>query len=113
MPPKKLPRSLDELYQAGGPQRYIDAAEKQAGDEEARWWLPLLEGLGPLSAPEWRTLTDPDGFADSAAAKLVVKFWIEKLRRRLRRKTPPDIVRAQTRERVRGHRARKAGHATD
>ena len=48
------------------------------------------------------------GFADTAAAKLVLKTWITQLRRRLRLKTSPDTVRAQTRERVRRHRARAA-----
>jgi hypothetical protein len=53
------------------------------------------------------TLTDLDGFADSEAAQFVVKTWIQQLRRRPRLRTPPETVRAQTRERVRRLRARR------
>jgi hypothetical protein len=107
--PLKNPRSLDELCAIGGPATYIAAAEKAAGDAEARRWLSVLEG--PLRAPEWQTI-EVDGFADTAAAKFAIKTWTMQLRRRLGLKTPPDTVRRQTRERVRRHRARarqKAG----
>jgi hypothetical protein len=105
MPPKKLPRTLDELYAVGGPAAYIAAAERRAGDQEAQWWLDELESR---ALPEMDALTDPDGFADSEAAKGVVEIWIRQLRGRLGLKAPPDVVRAQTRERVRRLRARRA-----
>ena len=39
-----LPRSLDELARiAGGPFALIEQAEQQAGDQEARFWLDVLE----------------------------------------------------------------------
>jgi hypothetical protein len=104
MPPKTPPRHLDELYDVGGPKAYIEAVERRAGDEEARWWLNVLENR-LLSGMDALTI---GGFADTVPATFVVETWIRELRRRLRLKTPPDAVRALTRERVRRLRARRA-----
>jgi hypothetical protein len=45
---KALPRSLDELARIpGGPFALIEQVERQAGDQEARFWLGVLEAQVP------------------------------------------------------------------
>jgi hypothetical protein len=39
---RTLPMSLDELARSGGPNAMIEQAERQAGDQEARFWLDVL-----------------------------------------------------------------------
>ena len=101
-----LPLTLADLAEMGGPSALIKEAERphleearRAGDEAAAGWLATLEeiavGLSVEDEGEFRLL-------------LVVQGWVKALRRRLGVKPPPDVVRAQTRERVRQHRARKA-----
>jgi hypothetical protein len=89
-----FPATWDELVEAGGPDAFIRRAEREAGDHEARNWLATLEG---------HKLNPDDGLL-----YCIVESWIKSLRRRLHEHPSPEAVRAQTRERVRQFRERKA-----
>jgi hypothetical protein len=92
-----LPRSLYELVRSGGPNAMIRQAELKAGDQEARFWLDVLEKQVPQIAIE-------DG--DDLMLSAIAHGWMKSLRQRLGVRPSPDVVRAQTRERVRQFRAR-------
>jgi hypothetical protein len=97
MAPKTMP--FDDLARSGGPEAYIRGAARQAGDREARRWLTILSAFR-------------QEFADAGLkAPDLVEHYLRRLRRRLGLRTPPDRdrIRAQTRERVRRFRARRAG----
>ena len=93
-----LPTTLEDLIRQGGPLTCIQEVERQAGDAEARFWLGVLEVLAPPSGEDMRTLMMFE----------TVQMWVKTMRRRLGIKPTPEAVRAQTRERVRRYRARKA-----
>jgi hypothetical protein len=95
---RRFPMSLDELFRAGGPQALIREAERQAGDNEARFWLSVLETAGPRL----------EG-AENLLLPVMVQAQIRSLRKRLGLKPPIKEVRAKTRERVRRHRERAKG----
>jgi hypothetical protein len=92
---------LDAFYDYGGdPLREIKLAEqraaKLAGDEEAAIWLKALLGARPQIDERLLALVDS---------------WIRKLQGRLGKSGTPDEARAQTREHVRRHHARKRSPA--
>lgn len=89
-----LPMTLEELLPVGGPLALIAQAERRVGDQEASFWLGVLEA--------------PEIDVSDALAAVVVPSWIRSLRRRLGVTPSPAAIRAQTRERVRRFRARKA-----
>jgi hypothetical protein len=79
--------TLGDLADAGGPEALAKRAAEQAAQSERRRWLDTLEALPQR----------PD----------IVCGWINNLRRRLRLRQPKDVIRMQTRERVRRYRERK------
>jgi hypothetical protein len=96
---RSLPLSLYELGRSGGPNAMIRQAELEAGDQEARFWLEVLESQLPQIPIE-------DG--DDIMLSAIVHGWIKSLRQRLGLRPSPDVIRAQTRERVRRYRERQA-----
>jgi hypothetical protein len=84
------PKTLAALVQAGGPDRFVREAAKQAARAEQQQWLAVLERL-PV----------PD---DAAMAALHAKY-LRDLRRQLGLGQPLTVVREQTRERVQRKRA--------
>jgi hypothetical protein len=88
-----------DYIKQGGIQRreHVAAAEAadQAIEHEREFWLPILEG--------WLA-----GEIDPCARQYVEQD-VKRIRRALGIATPDEVKRAQTRERVRLHRARKAG----
>ena len=98
-----LPRSLDELARIpGGPFALIEQAERQAGDAEARFWLDVLEHHVAQALAKGVT-------GDDLMLSAIVHGWLKSLRQRLGIKPSLEAIRAQTRERVRRLRARRAG----
>ena len=94
----KLPTSLDELIEAGGPEAFAKQEAKQAARRERQLWLGVLERL------ELNRLN-----SDQQVIMIsIVESYIRELRRRLGIRPPRETVRAQTRERVRRFRARRA-----
>ena len=89
--------SLYELARSGGPNAMIRQAELEAGDQEARFWLEVLESQVPQIPIE-------DG--DDILLSAIAQGWIKSLRQRLGLRPSPETIRAQTRERVRRFRAR-------
>jgi hypothetical protein len=89
-----LPLTLSDLIKAGGPETLARRAAEKAGQEERRFWFNVLKNLEPIK----------DGSTGSA----IVMTWLRTLRRQLRIPAPrdKDLIRAQTRERVRRYRAR-------
>lgn len=88
-----LPITLDDLARlVGGPFALVEQAERRAGDEEARFWLDVLEACDISEA--------------HFSLQILVPSWIKSLRKRLGVRPTPDTVRAQTRERVRRYRER-------
>jgi hypothetical protein len=98
-----------KLMTAGGidSQEYI-AAEK-AIEETRKKWLPILEGFREREFRERVTQKEP-----SSDDLLVIAFLdeeIQRLRRLLRLGPSPELVREQTRERVRRFRQRQRDQA--
>ena len=89
--------SIRDLLDQGGVNAKIRQAEKQAGDEEARFWLSMLE--------EWLAQMPAWENADGAILTAIAHRWVKSLRKRLLVKPTAEAVRAQTRERVRRFRA--------
>ena len=94
----KLPASLDELIEAGGPEAFAKQEAKQAARRERQLWLGVLERL------ELNKLNSDQQVIMIA----IVESYIRELRRRLGIRPLKETVRAQTRERVRRFRARRA-----
>ena len=93
----RLVMSWDELIEAGGVEGLAREAAEEAANEVRRHWLEAFEGMLANSTPDatnWMWLANLDS-------------EVRRLRRVLGIKTPPDVVRQQTRERVRRHRERK------
>jgi hypothetical protein len=80
-------KTLGELADAGGPETLAKRAAQEAAQSERRRWLDVLEAI-----PE-----RPD----------IVWWWIRDLRRKLGVRRSKDVIRMQTRERVRQYRARQ------
>jgi hypothetical protein len=78
-------RTLGELADAGGP----ETLAQEAAQNERRRWLDVLEDISEARRPD------------------IVHGWINGLRRKLGLRQPTDIIRLQTRERVRRYRARQ------
>ena len=93
-----LPKTFAQLVRRGGPERFVREAAREAADhaarEEREFWLATLEQM-----------VQPD----DAIANVTLGLYIRDLRRRLGLRQPPDVVRAQTRERVRRFRRRQRG----
>jgi hypothetical protein len=85
----RVPKTVAELVEAGGPEGLARAAAREAAAKTRRFWLDVLEGI-----PE-------------AERDFIVQMYIGGLRRRLGLHQPKDVIRAQTRERVRRFRARQ------
>jgi hypothetical protein len=96
---RRIPMALDELFRAGGPQALIREAERRARDDEARFWLSVLETAGPRFEGD-----------ENLLLPVMVQAEIRSPRKRLGLKPPIEKIRAQTRERVRRHRERAKGH---
>ena len=88
--------SIKDLLDQGGVNAKIRQAEKQAGDDEAKFWLGILEER-LAQMPTW----DDRGGAILTA---IAQGWIKSLRKRLGIRPTPETIRVQTRERVRRHR---------
>jgi hypothetical protein len=97
---RRIPITIEELFAAGGPQALIREAEKRAGDGEARFWLSVLETVGPRL----------EG-AENLLLPVMVQAEIRSLRKRLGLKPPIEEIRAQTRERVRRFREKAKGES--
>ena len=95
---QSLPLTLDDLAGAGGPETLARNAAANAAAiavrQEREFWLHLLEGL---------VLNDLD-FQDQVTCSM----WISDLRRKLGLGQRKEVVREQTRERVRRFRERRA-----
>jgi hypothetical protein len=92
--PAEVVDTVSELIRMGGPLALIEQAKRRAGELEGRFWLGVLESLE----------IDDDG----GIRHIIVPRWIKELRRRLGVAPSRTEVRAQTRERVRRFRCRKA-----
>ena len=95
MPPAALPKTFAELVRRGGPEGLAREAARHAARQEREFWLAALEQMQP---------------ADDAEAMLC-GVYIQDLRRKLGLGQPIEVVRAQTRERVRRLRARHKADA--
>jgi hypothetical protein len=84
------PKTFEALVRAGGPERFVREAMKQAAQVERQHWLEVLE-----QRPSPR---------DDRMASVYAKY-IRDLRRRLGTGQAPAIVREQTRDRVERLRA--------
>jgi hypothetical protein len=93
---KALPLSFSALVKAGGPEAFVRREAKKmataVAEGERILWLGRLERM--------RRPDDPTGLA-------IYEGYVRDLRRKLRIKPPKDVIRAQTRERVRRLRARR------
>ena len=90
--------TLHELIVAGGPEAMARQAAERAAQQERRLWLDVLEDIQQCELD----LTDT----------VYVALQISNLRRRLGIGQPKDVIRAQTRERVRQYRIRQRERAT-
>jgi hypothetical protein len=96
--PPRLPKTFGALVRAGGPERLAREAAERAAQLERRFWLDVLESLKYVN--------------DSIEAAILAGY-LRDLRRKLGGKAPRDreVVRAQTRERVRRYRERRRSAA--
>jgi hypothetical protein len=95
LPPKRLlPRNLNELLAAGGPEALARHAAATAARQEREFWLGVLEGV------------DQDDL--NLYLRVVCVRYISDLRRRLGIRQPKEVIREQTRLRVRRFRERRA-----
>jgi hypothetical protein len=78
-------RTLGELADAGGP----ETLAREAAQNERRQWLDVLEAIPEAKRPD------------------IVHGWIGDLRRKLGLRQAKDVIRKQTRERVRRYRERQ------
>lgn len=95
---KCQPRSLDELIEAGGPETLVRTAAATAAATAARqereFWLDVLERHDP------HKLDDAD--------QIFRSMYISDLRRKLGVRQSKEVIREQTRLRVRRFRERRA-----
>jgi hypothetical protein len=82
-------KTLGELADAGGPETLARKAAREAAQSERRLWLDVLEAIPGAQRPD------------------IAHWWARDLRRKLGLRQPKDVVRAQTRERVRRYRERQ------
>ena len=96
---KRLPMTVGELIEAGGPETLARHAATEAAEKaatlERKFWLGVLE--------RWQRKNELD---------LNVTLYIRELRRKLGKKPPKELIREQTRERVRRFRERSRASAT-
>jgi len=90
---KRLPLTIHDLVMAGGPERLAREAAEEAARTERKFWLDVLVGM------------KLDDDADPWDHAMRVNY-IRALRRKLRIKPSTNVIREQTRERVRRHRER-------
>ena len=99
--------SVHDLVHSGGVRRWEREAAVVAVRSTRKMWLGRLEHL----QRDWRerlaATAEPSRADRSEGAYL--KREIARLRRALRIKPPPELVREQTRLRVRAHRQRRRG----
>jgi hypothetical protein len=90
-----MPLTLPDLIRAGGPETLARRAAHEAAQTERRFWLRVLSKL--------------DLAEDGGMVAATVMVWLRTLRKQLRIPAPrdKDLIRAQTRERVRRYRERK------
>jgi hypothetical protein len=88
--------TVKELIAAGGPEAFAEAAE-EAATSERQFWLRALE--------RWQRDNEPD----YGHIGVSVIMYIRELRRKLGIKPPKELIREQTRERVRRFRERQRG----
>jgi hypothetical protein len=90
----QLPVTLPELIQVGGPEALARRAAQEAAQRERRFWFEVLDSLEPNAA--------------DSMSSVIVMGWLRILRRQLHIPAPrdKDLIRAQTRERVRRYRER-------
>ena len=95
--------TVGELMAAGGPEALARRAAAEAAEKaaalERQFWLRVLE--------RWRRNNEPDDLCIGVQ----VSMYIRKLRRKLGLKPPKELIREQTRERVRRFRERQRGEA--
>jgi hypothetical protein len=93
---KVLPLSFGDLVKAGGPEAFVRREAKKmataVAEGERILWLGRLERMTP---------------PDDPVRLAIYECYVRDLRRKLRIKPPKDVIRAQTRERVRRLRARR------
>jgi hypothetical protein len=87
-------KTLGELHDAGGPEILAQEAAREAAQNERRLWLDVLEAIPEAQRPD------------------IVYRWIRELRRKLGLRRQKDVIRAQTRDRVRRHRERQRAAET-
>jgi hypothetical protein len=92
-----LPMTISDLIKAGGPETFARQAAHKAAQSERRFWLGVLEQV------DLEELEQQDLYA-----AVTVSAWIRSLRRQVNVKPSPEVIRAQTRERVRRFRSRRA-----
>jgi hypothetical protein len=94
----RLPRSLNRLIAAGGPETFARTAAAIAAAiaarQEREFWLGVLEGV------------DQDDL--DLHPRVLCSMYIRDLRRKLRLRQPKEVIREQTRLRVRRFRERRA-----
>jgi uncharacterized protein (DUF2267 family) len=92
-----LPMTIADLIKAGGPETFARQAAHKAAQGERRFWLRVLEQV------DLEEVNRRDSYEAA-----VVTAWIKSLRRQINVKPSPEVIRAQTRERVRRFRSRQA-----
>jgi hypothetical protein len=92
--PKQLPQTIYELVAAGGPETLVKAAAEAAARQERKFWLDVLEGINQDDLDE--------------QDQMFCGLYIQDLRRRLGISQSKEMIREQTRLRVRRFRERRA-----
>jgi hypothetical protein len=96
---KRPPMTVHELVMAGGPERLAREAADVAAREQRQFWLSVLEEHAKRD-----DLDDDD--------RMMCELYIRELRRKLGIAPPKDVIREQTRERVRRLRERRKASLT-
>jgi hypothetical protein len=95
---KRLPLTIHDLVMAGGPEGLAREAAEAAARTERKFWLDVLVGM--------KLDDDADPWDHAMRSD-----YIRALRRKLGIKLPKNVIRGQTRERVRRHRERRRATA--
>ena len=87
---KRVPRTIRELVEAGGPETLARNAAANAARQEREFWLGVLEAINQDDLDAWD--------------EMFFSQYIRDLRRQLRIRQPKELIREQTRLRVRRFR---------